>query len=222
MSRLIPKNLSTIFKLWIYPTRLFLVSPFTFSAKNEIEISRPWRIISSIILLISISVILYTNTIHFFPDDIRNPFQILGYSRLSLHTIVVTIRIIETVIRTKAMATIGNKILKIDSLLTLNRKKRIYCFFYLISAIILITASVLVRFTPIFSWIRNKEFHILPLKLSTNVTEIFLVVMDINLMNFIFLIGFYFDRFHTELEKLKNMKDAKFFQTFEILYYRNQ
>lgn len=221
MSRFCPKDLYTIFKFSIYPSRIFFFAPFSFSQGNEIKISTSWRIISTFILLTSTFLVLYLN-ISTFPDDIRNPFQLLGFGRKLLFSITVMIRLVDIVRKFQLMANIQNTLVKIDLLLPLSNGKRSYYFFTRLFVIIFLILVFICRFLNFAFWGRKTEMYWFKYGILTNITDLVLGISDVDVIGLIFLTGAYFEMFQLELEKLSGTNEKIFLYTLEIPQVRKK
>ena len=215
-------DLPAIFKLWIYITRLYLGSPFTFVKKHEIKTSTPWCLILSTTLLTSITSLFYINIIKFYPDNIQNPFKLLGYGRVLLFTASSTIRIIETVKNVKLLAIIVNKLMKLSGILPLNKRKQIGALFFTLIVIGIISAVTITRALPIIYNMQSERLPTTARKIFTLITDISLAIIEVYIISLVALSGFFFDLFQIELDKLGIMSEKFFLRVWEIPHLRKE
>lgn len=220
--RILIKDIHDIFKLWIYTIRIFFNAPFIFSNKNRIEISKPWLLASSTAIITALITTNYINMFKLYPENIQNPFQLLGYGRKFLTTILITIRMMGTLKNTKPMAEILNTFLKINILLPLSKKKRITSYLFVICEVVALIFVISVRSLPIIKWQPEYGVQYLINSIFTTVTDVSLIILDVTIIKIMTLLGFYFENFQFEVKNLEKENEKLFFHIFEISCSRNK
>lgn len=117
------------------------------------------------------------------------------------------------------MESLFNEFLKLDSSLSLSKKRQICGLLYGMLAItIMITASI-IRLVILFY---HSDYQYLAKDIVKNATDSFAMIVDFYIIGFVALLGLTFDSFNIKLQNLKNEKEKIFFYTLEVPYLRNK